>query len=352
MLRRPPPPPLAARLSLAYRMRWKRRRYLFRALRKARQLRPVADRTGAIRPGDVLLFATMRNEASRLPYFLSHYRRLGIAHFLVVDNGSDDATGGMLAEAPDISVWRSDDSYRLSRFGIDWITWLQTRHGHGHWCLTVDADETLIYPRWESCPLPDLAARLEGQGRASFGALMLDMYPRGRLSAEPVAPGDDPFATLGWFDAGPYRHTWQPMWENWWVQGGTRERAFFAADPRRSPTLNKTPFVRWRRGHAYVTSTHALLPRHLNRVWPEDGTDRMTGILLHSKFADSVLAKSAEEKRRRQHFENSALYDAYYDALIADPVLWHEGAAEYRGWRDLVALGLMSEGPERGAGAP
>ena len=38
------------------------------------------------------------------------------------------------------------------------------------------------------------------------------------------------------------------------IQGGPRAR-FFAKDPRRAPTLNKVPLVRWQRGYVYVNST-------------------------------------------------------------------------------------------------
>ena len=36
--------------------------------------------------------------------------------------------------------------------------------------------------------------------------------------------------------------------------------------------------------------------------------------------------------------------DSYYDALMADPVLWHPGSARWAGWRDLVGRGLMASG--------
>ena len=120
----------AAEAWLAYRLRWKRRRLLYRAIRKRRQLSPVHDRTGAIRPGDILVFSTVRNEALRLPHFLDHYRKLGARHFLIVDNDSDDDTRAFLAAQPDVSLWRTAHSYKLSRFGVDWLTWLQIRHGH------------------------------------------------------------------------------------------------------------------------------------------------------------------------------------------------------------------------------
>ena len=74
----------------------------------------------------------MRNEIIRLPYFLEYYRKLGVAHFLIVDNDSDDGTGEYLADQPDVSLWHTTHSYKLSRFGVDWLTWLQIKIGRAH----------------------------------------------------------------------------------------------------------------------------------------------------------------------------------------------------------------------------
>lgn len=130
----------------------------------------------------------MRNERLRLPFFLDHHRRLGVGHFLIVDNGSDDGTVEYLRDQPDVSLWQSGASYRLSRFGVDWLTWLQMRHGHGHWCLTLDADELFIYPFHESRPLAALTDWLDDRQIGSMGALMLDMYPKGALAEAEYRP--------------------------------------------------------------------------------------------------------------------------------------------------------------------
>lgn len=325
-------------------MRWHRRQLLFRAFRKRGQLRPVADRTAGIRRGDILCFATVRNEAARLPHFLHHHRALGVSHFLVVDNASEDATAAFLADQPDVSLWHTAHRYRLSRFGMDWLTWLLLRHGHGHWCLTLDADELLIYPHHDSRPLPDLTALLDARGLPSFGAILLDMYPKGPVGDHSYRPGQDPLDVLGWFDAGNITTKYQPPLKNLLVQGGVRRRMFFAAEPARAPTLSKTPLIRWRRGYAYVSSTHSALPRHLNRVRGAAAGNPVSGVLLHTKFLPSIVARSREEKRRREHFANSALYEDYYDRLAANPDLWFPGSVRYEGWRQLEALGLMSRG--------
>lgn len=334
----------ASRLWTDYRLRWKRRRFLARAWRKRREMTVQVDRTAAINPKDILCLMTVRNEAVRLPYFLAHHRRLGVQQFLIVDNNSDDGTTAYLAAQPDVSLWTTPHSYKSSRFGLDWLTWLMMRHGHGHWCLTLDADEALIYPHWETRDLHALTRWLDAQGLASYGTLMLDMYPEGPLGAAAYTPGANPFADLTWYDSGNYTVQIQPRMGNLWIQGGVRARCFFAADPRRAPTLNKTPLVKWDRRYAYVNSTHALLPRHLNEVYDAGGGEKPSGILLHSKFLNIVVAKSAEEKTRREHFANSGLYDAYYDSVIADPVLWCPASRRYEGWRGLEAVGLMSRG--------
>lgn len=329
---------------LALKLRSRRQRLLWRAWRKRGELAPVRDQTAQIGAGEVLCFLCVRNEAFRLPHFLRHHRALGVQHFLTVDNASTDGTTELLRDQPDVSLWQTSASYKSSRFGMDWLTWLMMRHGHGHWCLTLDADELLIYPYWQTRPLPALTGWLEAQGRDSLGALTVDMYPEGPVSEGQTGPEDDPIRHLAWFDAGNYLTQVQPRMRNLWVQGGARARVFFADQPRRAPTLNKTPLVLWHWRYAYVNSTHALLPPRLNEVYATDGGELTSGVLLHTKFLPGITERSAEEKARGEHFGNAAQYAAYYDHLSANPVLHTQASTRYIGWRQLEALGLMSRG--------
>ncbi|WP_437436798.1 glycosyltransferase family 2 protein [Ruegeria arenilitoris] len=324
-----------------YRLRLKRRRLLWRSFRSRHQLSCLVDRTQNIGPNDILAFTTLRNEVTRLPWFLHHYRALGVDHFLVVDNGSDDGSVAYLNDQPDVSLWQTQDSYRASRYGLDWLTWLQMRYGNDHWCLMVDADELLIYPDHEARPLRDLTHWLDGQGRAAFGALMLDLYPKGPLGADSYDPQTDPTRVVGWFDAGPYRTTRQCPLGNLWVQGGARERMFFADAPRQSPTLNKIPLVRWSRRYAYVNSCHSALPRHLNAAYAGPNDVSPSGVLLHTKFLPEVVEKSQIEKQRRQHFHDPDQFADYYDKTSQRPVMWTADSKPYTGWRDLQREGLM-----------
>lgn len=326
---------------MAYRLRWKRRRLLLRAWRKRHELTPLKNRTATISPDQIICFVTVRNEMQRLPYFLAYYRQQGIGHFIFVDNNSDDGTTGYLSQQSDTSLWHTKHSYKSSRFGMDWLGWLLRRYGHGHWCLTVDADEILVFPRSSKTTLTELTTQLEAKGQLKLGAVMLDMYPKGPLGQGLHDPNADPFDQLNWFDPAGYFYTYQRNTRAYWLQGGARARVFFEQEPLRAPTLNKIPLVRWDRKYTYLTSTHMILPRDLNAVFV-DNTET-TGVLLHSKFLPQIIEKSEEEKSRREHFENSDLYGEYYDRLIKGESLWHPNAAQYQGWSQLVELGLMHD---------
>ena len=325
-------------------MRLRRKRRIVRAVRKSRELKVVQDHTGRIRPGDTLLFSTMRNEQIRLPYFLRYYRELGVDHFLFVDNDSSDGTLDYLAGQADISVWHTGASYKRAHFGVDWLNGLQRKYGHGHWTLVVDPDEFFVYPFCDTRPIRALTDWLETTGIRSFSAMLVDLYPKGRLDEAAYRAGQDPLEIASWFDSGNYTISRNPAYGNLWIQGGPRARAFFRATPERAPALNKIPLVKWHRSYAYVSSTHALLPRGLNLVYDEWGGEKASGALLHAKFLDTFPAKSAEELRRRQHYANSHEYRAYDAGLKDQPELWCKWSEKYINWRQLELLGLMSKG--------
>ncbi|SMH43745.1 glycosyltransferase family 2 protein [Maritimibacter sp. HL-12] len=328
----------------SYQLRWVRKRWRIRALRKRRELSAVVDRTATIKPDDILVMSTLRNERVRLPFFLTYYRNLGVNHFIFVDNNSDDGSREYLAEQDDVSVWTTRASYKRARFGVDWLNWLARKHAHNHWVLTVDPDEFFIYPFSDTRNLRALTDWLNASSIKSFGAMLLDMYPKGTLDAQPYTEGQNPFEIACWFDAGNYMISKNPRFGNLWIQGGPRARAFFPDNPARAPALNKIPLVKWNRAYTYVSSTHNLLPRGLNLVYDEWGGEKASGILLHAKFLSTFADKAEEELERRQHYAASHEYRAYAEKLKDNPDLWCNWSEKYINWRQLEILGLMSKG--------
>lgn len=327
-----------------YRLRLERKRLRIRSLRKRREMHCVVDRSNQISPQDILLFCTVRNENTRLPYFLNYYRDLGIDHFFFVDNGSDDGTRDTLLAQPDVTLYASQNSYKRARFGVDWLNWLQRKYGHGHWTLTVDIDEFFVYPFCDTRPIVALTDWLDASSIKSFGTLLLDMYPKGTLDKATYRSGEDPLEIANWFDAGNYLHQRNARYGNLWIQGGPRARSFFSEDPDRAPALNKIPLVKWDRSYVYVSSTHMLLPRGLNLVYDEWGGEKASGCLLHAKFLDSFEDKSVEELKRKEHFASSYEYKSYVTGLSEKPDMWCNWSERYVNWRQLEILGLMSKG--------
>lgn len=325
-------------------MRVRRKRRLLRAARKSLELNSKANRTAAIRSDDILLICVMRNERVRLPYFLKYYREQGINHFLIVDNGSDDGSLDYLLGQQDVSVWSTQASYKRSNFGVDWVNGLARKYAHGHWTLVVDPDEFFVYPFCDTRPIRALTDWLENSSIRSFSAMLLDMYPKGPIGAQPYKEGQDPLEIASWFDSGNYFLSRNKRYGNLWIQGGPRARLYFRDKPAKAPALNKTPLVKWDRRYIFLSSTHMLLPRGLNQVYDEWGGEKASGILLHAKFLDTFATKAAEEMARSQHYANSVEYKAYAESLEDSPDLWCKFSEKYINWRQLEILGLMSKG--------
>lgn len=330
-----------------YGLRLRRKAWLIRARLAARDLRALCDRTAAIAADDILLFATLRNEAGRLPRFLAHYRALGVAHFLIVDNASDDGSAAFLRAQPDVSLWHTAASYRAARYGADWMMALLARHGCGHWVLIVDPDELLVYAHHDTRPLRALTEWLTAAGQPGLPTLLLDLYPGPSAVPTSAAPVPEVPLAEGWFDPSGYGFRQNRRHGNIWAQGGPRARAFFAAAPRHAPALNKIPLMRWRAGQALASSTHSLLPQRLNRLHARDGGLMAHGCLLHTKLMQPhrpLAARAATEAARGQHYGGAREYAAYRDGLGQGVRLWTPASCRYQGWRQLEALGLLSAG--------
>lgn len=343
--------------------------------------RPIPEHNGEIR-----LFATIRNELLRLPYFLDYYRKQGVTRFIFTDNASEDGTEAYLLQQPDCHVYFTEDSYGKANSGILWQNALLDRHGTSHWCLVVDADEFLIYPNCEQVGLPQLCHKLSSNGISGLYTFMLDMYPETEMEKAVYRSGQNPLEICPMFDRDyhfvqrsfvdlmelPNRPVPFPKTE---VIGGPRARLFYPEQntiavwprlkprvlglwykllakynlvkketiPHMAPILFKVPLVKWREGLKYHSSTHIITPIKLAE---------MTGILLHFKFFSDFKEKAELEAIRGEHGGGSKHYKRYAQgmrqAASKNPFLY-EGTMRYSGSENLIKLGLMKRGEDKPA---
>lgn len=328
-----------------YSLRLERKRRRLRAIRRGtRDLERGVNRSENIKPQDILLFSTLKDERLRLPFFFSYYRKLGVKHFLIVDNGSTDGSVEYLKQQDDVSYWTTDKSYKRGGFGVHWLNYLKNRYAHGHWCMVVDVDEFFVFPHCDTRPINALTDWLDASSIRSFGTLLLDLYPKQNLSDVVYNEGDDPIETAPYFDSGNYCYRLNEKYGNIWIQGGARQRVFFAAQPQYGPALNKIPLVKWSRGNTFVSSTHTILPRSLNTVYCRNGGQRASGCLLHTKFAQGFLSKISDETVRQEHYAAGREYESYLKLPKDEQHFYTDHSEKFEGWQQLENLGLMSSG--------
>jgi hypothetical protein len=295
------------------------------------------DRPLALPDDAILGFACVRDEALRLPHFLDHHRALGVARFFVADNASSDGTTALLMAQPDVHVFAATGSYAASRCGVDWLNALLAAFAPGHWALTLDADELLVYPGCETLPLPGFAARLAQRGAEALPGFLLDMYAEAPIRAARYVAGTPFLATCPFFDADTYH---ERTAEGLPARGGPRHRLFWQGRdrPKPSPVLHKIPLVRWRSGLAYEASTHRIGGVALAEA---------SCVLLHFKLFADFVENAAREAARQEHWDGAAQYASYHAALRDAPDLsaHFAGSLRYADSRQLVALGLMQDLP-------
>ena len=165
-----------------------------RYLKKSRR-----RRTGPV------LFSMMRNESYHLPFFLDHYRNIGVADFLIYDDSSSDGTTELLLSQSDVSVITSDVPFGAKVDGHRrWTTVVKqlvpnTIIKKG-WAIIADADEYLYLPS-EFSNIIEFIRFLESQGSDCVSASLVDFYPE-RLAMRIYSQKLSPKLKSLYFDKG------------------------------------------------------------------------------------------------------------------------------------------------------
>jgi glycosyltransferase involved in cell wall biosynthesis len=279
-----------------------------------------------------LVFAVVRNEALRLPRFLAHYRELGAAGFVVVENNSSDATLEILTGQPDVVLYRTSANFVRKEA---WLDLLLRRHGTNRWCVVVDADELLDFPGSAELGLAGLAAYLEAGGWNTLHAVLLDLYPPGSVGSVDYQAGDDYRDYEWYFDPMTSlrrvpRVFWKGSGLDYRFEGGVRERVFGVSN-----CCSKFPFFKFDRGMFLHDGQHYLEGAHIGP---------MRGVLYHFKYLQDFIPHAREEVGRGQHWQGAAEYRRYSETAQAagdDLVLKDERSVRFEDGDQMETEGVM-----------
>lgn len=346
------------------------------------------DTPPEIPASEVTAIVLCHNEALRLPFFLEHHKALGIGHFIVVDNGSDDGSGALLDADPQVTRLFTTRPY--SEYKAIWRQVIADLYLDERWICFPDVDELLVYPGWPDRSLPEYCRMLDEAGYDALFTTMVDMYPDRPLSQCSYEAGQSFLSAAPYFDTGNYRllplrdkqlRGWAtPRFR---VYGGARERLFHhhvaqsgsfldrlaariifsihrSPDPGRwrrkideraaarldqaidtlpVPTMSKVPLVRWRLGTRFRGGVHRMDKAYnLAPDW---------GALLHFKYFDDFGEKVTSAVSRGQHAGGAEHYRRYLSNMddVSERSLLFRGSRRFTGVRSLISAGLMRDRP-------
>jgi hypothetical protein len=264
----------------------------------------------------VFLVCVFRDEELLLDYFVRYYRKLGVTHFLFVDNSSVDAGPEFLMGLDDVNLWlyRTEDSYRDATQGTDWINRLLADHCVGEYCLVVDADELFMFDSSRYTDLNALVGEMEASGSNVVVTTLLDMYPR--ETNDSYQKGADFLTHSSLYDAwnAKYYREQGPIYKSMKHKvGGVRERVLGT-----TACIHKFPLFKFNFSpigvapgvHFFQRKGKVLLKSRKIRLHADPS------LLLHFKFIKPNLKEFFQARiDNNQNWDNSVEYRSYSQAM-------------------------------------
>ncbi|MEO0773118.1 MAG: glycosyltransferase family 2 protein [Pseudomonadota bacterium] len=272
---------------------------------------------------DVLLFGVVRDGIEYADWFLSYYRALGVAHFFIVDNGSEDGTFEYLKDQPDVSLFHQPQSFSKSRCGIFWVNDLLKSYGVGHWCLNVDIDEALVFAGSDKGKtIHDFVGFLDREGAETSAGFMLDIYPAS-LERSDTENGFDRSEYID-LDYQMFPCEYPPYT---YVKGGIRGRM-----SGRHLLMTKAPLIKMGRETCYLTNNH--YHTHLK-------VSQMRCAVLHYKFVGDIVGRVDDAIEQQEHFNGATFYKSLKPHLAMETLL-DQHSERYGGTDQLIELKYLN----------
>lgn len=245
------------------------------------------------------VICVVKDELSRIKVFFKHYRKLGIKHFIMVDNNSSDGTREWMMLQEDADVFLVKDEFTtLKKYG--WINKILNYYGFNRWYLYADSDELFVYQEYENRPIEELVKYAEQNGLDRIGSIMIDMYSDGGLFQEVQDREDSYIDEYRYFDSNGYRLS--KCLNGITLYGGPRSRVFGKTDSGISPLLIKHPLFYFKEGYIFESAHY---------IFPFCEKTSILSALLHYKFLQDDLERYKIIAEKGNYFSGSIEYKQY-----------------------------------------
>ena len=260
------------------------------------------------------LIAVLRDEFIRIPYFLKYYNKIGIKHFIFIDNNSKDGSFEYLQKSEfNITLYHTTDSYRENKQGNQWREDIMKKYGENKWYLLVDMDELFMYYNYENKEIKTICDYCNKNNWNVYRSFCLDMYPNKKLCDMNYKTCESFFKECKYFDKiGKFYDIKYNLYFNnkadiqsikfYYdnISGGVRKRCL-----NYSSELTEHILIKYDNRMIIYPGTHQIGPRKLIRK----SLDR--GVLLHFKWIS--INKEYIDKRlsENQMYDNSKDYKKY-----------------------------------------
>lgn len=285
-------------------------------------------------PDDVILLCLVKNGEPWIEEFLNYHLKLGVKHFVFLDNMSSDRTIEIAERHDNVTILQT--SFPFAAGNDDRMRdYLLKRFGRNRWTLTCDIDEFFDYPFSDRITLKDLVEYLNRNNYTALVTQLCDMYPE-RISRFETKKFDR--KKHKFFDDNidrlPYcfkPYTGKKVCTDISIyEGGIRKKLFKTA-----PYLTKHALLYYSKGTERSRSIHFLQSGRIADF---------SAVLFHYKFISNFYEIVKEAVRFEQHTLKSKYYKEYFEVIKDRKALEfkHKNSMVLEDVDDLIKTGFLT----------
>jgi hypothetical protein len=273
-----------------------------------KSVRPVKILEITLRKNEPILLCAVKDDLEKIKLQVDYHRKIGVKHFVYIDNISIDGTFEWLKEQPDVSLFTVNERFS-STVKNAWRRQVTDILGYDRWYLVLDSDELFMYPGVETKNINRYIDFLESSKIKSTLSPMIDMYSKGKIFEENIDMNKI-LDTYCYFDTDTYKKV--NTFSTCNVIGGPRVRVFSKKENISSWLLSKYALTKLSR--KVLIGTHQNYPYKYNIE-----TKGAIAFLLHYKFLPGDNEKYKEIVASEVYSNKSEEYKQYMEILEKKP---------------------------------